>query len=338
VLDPAVIVYCGYIGGSDQDYGLGIAVDAAGNAYVTGATWSTEATFPVVVGPDLTLNGFWDAFVAKVSSDGTSLVYCGYIGGSDSDEGWSIAVDGAGSAYVTGYTYSTEATFPVVGGPDLTHNGDSDVFVAKVRSDGTSLVYCGYIGGSGNDWGYVIAVDAAGNAYVTGWTDSAEATFPVAGGPDLTFNGGDAFVAKVSGEGGPTPQVKVVSEYSGPVADAAIYRNGAWVGATGTDGLLSIPDLRAGDKLAATSRITETVTSRGSHSQDSTQNWAYRVYLTSVAIDNQGNPALHTVAIPNTTQVGANRDPKKHPHRFQHRGLGRVGCQRELPGRAAAGL
>ena len=148
------LVYCGYIGGSSDDYGNGIAVDGSGNAYVTGDTDSTEATFPVTVGPDLTQNGFFDAFVAKVNSSGTALVYCGYIGGSYGDYGYGIAVDGSGNAYVTGYTYSTEATFPETVGPDLTHNGGSmDAFVAKVSywEDWTPKHAAGDFDGDGAD-------------------------------------------------------------------------------------------------------------------------------------------------------------------------------------------
>src|SRR6266540_930439 len=193
------LVYAGYIGGSGEDRGTGIAVDGAGNAYVTGDTSSTQATFPVLVGPDLTFNGgLFDAFVAKVNAGGTALVYAGYIGGSDSDLGFGIAVDGTGNAYVTGQTVSTEASFPVSVGPDLTYNGANDAFVAKVNASGAALAYAGYIGGSSDDLGAGIAVDVAGNAYVTGRTSSTEATFPVLVGPDLTFNGAtDAFVAKV---------------------------------------------------------------------------------------------------------------------------------------------
>jgi hypothetical protein len=192
------LVYAGYIGGSRDDVGYGIAVDSAGNAYVTG--WTDSTNFPVTVGPDLTHNGFADAFVAKVNAAGTALVYAGYIGGSDFDQGAGIAVDGAGNAYVIGYTYSTEATFPVTVGPDLTHNGFKDAFVAKVNPAGTALVYAGYIGGSGWDQGTGIAVDSAGNAYVTGYTNSPAASFPVTVGPDLSYNGGtwDAFVAKIA--------------------------------------------------------------------------------------------------------------------------------------------
>ncbi len=202
VLDPAVLVYAGYIGGARSEEGRGIAVDAAGNAYVTGFTDSSEATFPVTAGPDVTYNAGRDAFVAKVNAAGTALVYAGYIGGSGDDSGNGIAVDGAGNAYITGATNSSEATFPVTVGPDLTYNGGFDAFVAKVNAAGTALIYAGYIGGAGGDLGTGIAVDAAGNAYVTGFTDSSEATFPVTAGPDVTYNGGvDAFVAKVNSAG-----------------------------------------------------------------------------------------------------------------------------------------
>jgi hypothetical protein len=211
VLDPAVLIYAGYIGGSSDDVGQGIAVDGLGNAYVTGQTESSEATFPVTVGPDLTFNGGApvgnDAFVAKVNAAGTGLDYAGYIGGSGDDAGQGIAVDSLGNAYVTGVTSSSEATFPVTVGPDLTYNGSDviggDAFVAKVNAAGTGLDYAGYIGGSRPDVGRSIAVDGMGNAYVTGQTQSSEATFPVTVGPDLTFNGvvQDAFVAKVNAAG-----------------------------------------------------------------------------------------------------------------------------------------
>ena len=189
--DGTGLVYCGYIGGAGFDGGSGIAVDAAGNAYVTGATDSDETGFPVKAGPGLFFNGGdGDAFVAKVKADGTALLYAGYIGGTGSDEGRAIALDAAGNAYVTGVTDSDQTSFPVKVGPDLNYNlGPQDAFVAKVKADGTTLVYAGYIGGAGADGGIGIAVDTAGNAYVTGFTDSDQTTFPVKVGPDLVFNG-----------------------------------------------------------------------------------------------------------------------------------------------------
>jgi hypothetical protein len=202
VLDPIVLAYCGYIGGSAVDDAYGLAVDTAGNAYVAGRTQSTAATFPDAVGPDVSQNGGDDAFIAKVNAAGTALVYCGYIGGSGFDIAYEVAVDAAGNAYVTGSTTSTALTFPETVGPDLTYNaGPVDAFVAKVNAAGNALVYCGYIGGNGTDEGFAIAVDGSGNAYVAGRSDSA-AGFPVAGPGDLTPNGGDdAFVAKVNAAG-----------------------------------------------------------------------------------------------------------------------------------------
>lgn len=202
-LNPAgtELLYAGFIGGAGNDYGNGIAVDGAGNAYVIGVTRSDQSSFPVVGGPDLTYGGSSDAFVAKVNAAGTGLVYAGYLGGAGADQGYGIAVDGIGNAYVTGETGSDQSTFPVLGGPDLAHNGRSDAFVARLNPGG-SLSYAGYIGGAENDWGQSIALDAGGNAYVAGSTGSSQDSFPVGVGPDLTHNGSlDAFVAKVSANG-----------------------------------------------------------------------------------------------------------------------------------------
>jgi hypothetical protein len=202
--DGTGLIYAGYIGGSGFDMANAIAVDGGGNAYVAGETSSTQTTFPKKGGPRLVYNGGpSDAFVAKVKSDGTTLVYAGYIGGSGVDRALGIAVDGSGNAYVAGETDSDETTLVPNGGPFLTHNGGRDAFVAKVKADGSTLVYLGYIGGTGTDSARAIAVNSAGNAYVAGFTGSDQTTFPVKGGPDLTYNGGsfDAFVAKVKADG-----------------------------------------------------------------------------------------------------------------------------------------
>ncbi|MEW6744854.1 MAG: SBBP repeat-containing protein [Planctomycetota bacterium] len=207
VLDPAMLVYCGYIGGTDEEWANGIAVDGSGAAYVTGLTRSSESEgFPVLVGPELTFDGGWgDAFVAKVHVSGATLLYCGYIGGIGDDLGDDIEVDGSGAAYLMGSTSSSESEgFPVLVGPDLTLDGDyEDAFVAKIHPSGAKLEYCGYIGGMDYDSGYGIGVDGSGAAYVTGLARSSESEgFPVLVGPDLTFNGTwDAFVAKVHPSG-----------------------------------------------------------------------------------------------------------------------------------------
>jgi hypothetical protein len=202
IIDPAILIYSGFIGGSGDDEGHSIAVDSAGNAYVTGITTSSQATFPETAGPDLTYNGRTDAFVAKIKADGSGLVYAGYIGGDGDDQGRSIAVDSGSNAYVAGLATSSEATFPMVGALDTSFNGGTDAFVAKINSTGSAISYSGYIGGSGIDEAFGIAVDGLGNAYVTGRTTSTEATFPEIVGPDLIFNGMiDAFVAKINAAG-----------------------------------------------------------------------------------------------------------------------------------------
>ena len=200
VIDP-VLVYATYLGGSGVDYGTAVAVDAAGQAYVTGFTGSLD--FPVAGNPlqGTYRGGYYDAFVVKLNAAGTALVYATYLGGSGVDSGDGIAVDAAGQAYVTGSTNSLD--FPVAGNPlQGTYRGSYyDAFVAKLNADGSALVYATYLGGSWDDRGWGLAVDAAGQAYVTGYAGSLD--FPVAGRPVQAHprGGGDAFVAKLNAAG-----------------------------------------------------------------------------------------------------------------------------------------
>jgi hypothetical protein len=258
VIDP-VLVYSTYLGGSDQDWGSHIAVDGAGNAYLTGTTFSDDfptgngqqpdghrfvaklsadgatlvySTFfsfgnesPVIAVDNAgnafvagytyedvvpTRNAFQsdpggggDAFVAKLSADGATLVYASYLGGSGEDTGYGIAVDGAGNAYVTGSTRSTDfptrnALQPDIGG-DF-NDPSVDAFVAKVSPDGATLVYSSYLGGFYDDFSLGVAVDGAGNAYLTGWTVSRD--FPTRNALQPDFGGyTDVFVAKISADG-----------------------------------------------------------------------------------------------------------------------------------------
>jgi hypothetical protein len=220
-IDP--LIYSSYLGGSQTDYGEGIAVDSSGDAYVIGST--TSKNFPVTPGAFQTTygGGYYDAFVTKINATGSALVYSTYLGGSGEDVGQSIAVDGAGNAYVTGYTASTN--FPTTPGAFQTNFGgpetDSDAFVTKLNPTGSSLVYSTYLGGSGPvqstgvfNYGYGIAVDGSGDAYVTGFTSATD--FPVTPGSFQTTCGNtnscaNAFVSKIN----PTGSALVYSTYLG---------------------------------------------------------------------------------------------------------------------------
>ena len=195
VIDP-VLVYSTYLGGGDDDEGYGIAVDSSGNAYIAGSTAS--ANFPTKTPLQATSGGFTDAFVAKLNPSGSALLYSTYLGGSNNDIAQAIAVDSSGNAYVTGGTNSTN--FPTVGAVQASNHGDYDVFVARLNANGSALGYSTYLGGGGTDVGYGIAVDSAGNAYVTGFTGSV--AFPVVNGVQLSAPGNyDAFVTKLNPSG-----------------------------------------------------------------------------------------------------------------------------------------
>jgi hypothetical protein len=195
----SALEYSTYLGGSGDEEGNGIDV-RAGNAYVTGRTDSLN--FPTTVGAFQTAfgGGASDAYVARLDRTGSALVYSTYLGGTGNDEGEDIAVDGRGDAYVTGPTDSLD--FPTTAGAFQTIvGGTQDAYVTKLDRTGSALVYSTYLGGSGSDEGEGIALDARGNAYVTGTTDSVD--FPTTVGAFQTSAGGmsDAFVAKLDRTG-----------------------------------------------------------------------------------------------------------------------------------------
>jgi hypothetical protein len=204
-------------------------VDSAGHAYVTGSTNSTN--FPTKNALQPAYGGNGDAFVAKLDPTGSALIYSTYLGGSGGDAGYGIAVDSAGSTYVTGITYSTD--FPTKNPLQPAYGGNGDAFVSKINPTGSALVYSTYLGGGGNEDRdfYVnanaggIAVDSAGDAYVTGKTGSVD--FPTTLGafetvcnhnrPDICANldSGDAFVTRLNSSG----SALVYSTYLGGMFD-----------------------------------------------------------------------------------------------------------------------
>ena len=173
-LDPsgATLLYSSFLGGSDYDYGQGLALDQYGNFYVTGYTESTN--FPTVNAIQAGYGGNGDAFVAKIDPNAgqtDQLVYSTYLGGGSADSGQGIAVDLGGSAYVTGYTFSTN--FPTYNPLQAANGGSVDAFIAKLSSDGRSFAYSTYLGGKGDDRGWAIAVDPQLNVYIAGSTLTA---------------------------------------------------------------------------------------------------------------------------------------------------------------------
>jgi hypothetical protein len=214
-IDPTgtALLYSTYLGGSSSENGIGIAVDPAGAAYVVGHTTSADftagCTAPCTV-LDSTLNGFTDAFVTKLNATGTALLYSTYLGESNREAGDGIAVDATGAAYVTGFTDSADFTAgctPPCTVLDATLDGTADVFVTKLDPTGTALDYSTYLGGTGSDFGAAIAVDAAGAAYITGITFSADftagCTAPCTVLDATLGSSADAFVAKISDVGAP---------------------------------------------------------------------------------------------------------------------------------------
>ncbi|MFW9990809.1 MAG: SBBP repeat-containing protein [Candidatus Odinarchaeota archaeon] len=199
--DGTELLYSTYISGNDRDFGYAIAVDYAGNAHVTGYTLSTD--FPTTANAynesdDGT--GNFDAFILKLSAGGNNLIYSTYLGGSNSDFGRGIAMDGSGNVLTVGITSSTDFPATTNAYDEANNGGSYDAFVCKLTLAGNGandLLYSTYIGGSGSDYGLGIALDSEGTAYITGTTGSTN--FPTtANAYDEANNGGeDAFVCKL---------------------------------------------------------------------------------------------------------------------------------------------
>ena len=257
IIDP-VLVYSTLLGGSNDDYGLSIAVDTEGNAYVTGVTYSTDfLKVAGVIQPRCNADpACAEAFVAKLNATGSALLYATYIGGKKrnpgfgfikADRGTGIAVDATGNAYVTGFTSSLE--FPTIPGAfqaacqtnSIGHCNDA--FVVKLNPTGSALVYSTYFGGDSSDGASAIAVDTTGNVYFAGYTGSSDlpttrdAFQPACSGPSDSCNY-DAFVTKLNAAGSEL----VYSTYLGGIAndstsDIAIDTSGNAYVTGGTDSL-----------------------------------------------------------------------------------------------------
>jgi len=219
------LIYSTYLGGSADDRGLSIVLDASDNAYITGVTKSTN--FDVTLGAYQTNNGgSEDVFVTKLNATGSSLIYSTYLGGSSDDYGTSIAIDASNNIYVTGTT--TSANYDITAGAYQTSNGGlKDLIVTKLNTTGSALIYSTYLGGSNDDIGGSIAVDAVGNSYVAGY--SLSTNYDITPGAYQTNNGGmsDGIVTKLN----PSGSALVYSTYLG--GDSTEYGGSIAVDAVG---------------------------------------------------------------------------------------------------------
>lgn len=201
IIDP--LIYSTFLGGTNYEYSNDIVVNEIGESFITGATQSLD--FDNTLGAyQISSNGIWDGYISKLNANGTALVFSTYFGGSSAEHSRSIKVDNLGNSYVTGYTnssdfYTTTGAFQAMQGSSL----DGDVFVTKLNSTGTGILYSTYIGGTEDDQGFAIDIDSQNNAYVTGWT--ASTNYDVTPGvfqPVITSGAlYDVFVTKINSTG-----------------------------------------------------------------------------------------------------------------------------------------
>lgn len=224
----SALIYSTYLGGSSFDFATGIALDSSGDAYIAGSAGSID--FPTTSGAfQTTLAGSGNAFVTKLNPTGTALLYSTYLGGSNGEGAYSIAVDPSGNAYVTGLSGSSN--FPTTPGAfQTTLAGIVNAFVTKLNPSGSALLYSTYLGGSNRELGYSIVVDSSGDAYVAGLTRSID--FPTTPGAFQTALAGPqkGFVTKLNSSGtmllystflggsNPNPNFPIYFEYANSIA------------------------------------------------------------------------------------------------------------------------
>lgn len=182
-----------YLGGSATDECYALALDSGGNVVVGGTTSSSN--IPTPGGYDHSLSALYDMYVAKLSADGSDLLWGTFIGGSMSESAHELALDPQGNVIVCGE--SSSADMPVPGGFDTSMNGINDFYLTKLSSSGDQLLWGTYVGGSAYDWGLAVALNPDGRVVVGGYVNSADVS--VGGGYDSSHNGGkDYFIAELS--------------------------------------------------------------------------------------------------------------------------------------------
>jgi hypothetical protein len=311
------LVYSTYLGGNASkgvvaQQGYGIAVDSTGNAYVTGQTSTTN--FPTTTGAfQTTYGGAIEPFVTKLNASGTALVYSTYLGASHNtgafSQGYGIAVDNYDNAYVTGFTLSTD--FPTTAGALQTTLGGSggNAFVTEMNVSGTALVYSTYLGGTGGDQANGIALDSAGNFYITGY---ATPSFPTtAGAYQTTYGGGDGdgfvaeFAAGVAINPTGLPAATVAAGYSQTLSASggtAPYTFAVTAGSLPAGLTLSVGGVLSGTPIAA-GPSSFTVTATDANSTTGSLSYTLAAYPASLSVS--GFPSPTTAGVAGTLTVTA---------------------------------
>jgi uncharacterized repeat protein (TIGR01451 family) len=288
----SALVYSTYLGGLGDDVGRGIAVDADGHAYVSGQTCS--ANFPTANPLQAANHSSCNAFISKLNTAGSALVYSTYLGGLGGENATSIAVDGAGNAFVAGYG---GGDLPLVDPVQTTTPGGYEGFVAKLNAAGSALAYSTYLGGSGNDYIHGIAIDSAGSAYVAGETNSLD--FPTVNAiqPDdrhdqFTAAFSTAFVAKIE-----SPGADVAITKTGPVNPVIVGQTLTYTITASNNGPVAATGVKVTDVLPAGVTFVSAAPSAGSCSGTST------ITCTIGALANGGSATITIAVTP--TSVGA---------------------------------
>jgi hypothetical protein len=236
----STLLYSTYLGGTHDDYATTIFVDASGRAYLAGITNSDD--FPTTANCyQATIPDYCNAFIAQLNPAGSGLIQSTYLGGSDWDYIKAITIDDSGNIYVAGGTNSTD--FPITGkGYQTAKRGYEEAFVSKFNPSGKTLLYSTFIGGSDNESASALAVDADGNAYITGETFSAD--FPVIlGAYQTNYDGanGDAYIAKLDSSGGAVTYATYFGGSDTEFAQAIALDHSGYVCIAGTTYSTDIP-------------------------------------------------------------------------------------------------